>query len=133
MGMKVQLVPGFADNYFFLIKCLETGKNIVVDPGDPLPVLHALGAENLDGILCTHHHADHVGGVAQLAETFHCPVYASAVDIELGRIPVSFAPDVVRKRSCENSQCPCLPVRGMGAADSGDGVSVAETAQNPAR
>jgi hydroxyacylglutathione hydrolase len=43
---------------------------LVVDPGDADPVQRALSAEGLElaGILLTHHHFDHVGGVTQLAE-----------------------------------------------------------------
>lgn len=42
----------------------------VVDPGDAAPVLQALADYRLklDGILVTHHHPDHTGGVAQLRE-----------------------------------------------------------------
>ena len=41
---------------------------IVVDPGDSAPVIAALAANGLTlaGILVTHHHADHVGGVDAL-------------------------------------------------------------------
>lgn len=46
------------------------GRALVVDPGDAGPVFLALADQGLvlDTILITHHHADHVGGVAALRE-----------------------------------------------------------------
>jgi hydroxyacylglutathione hydrolase len=49
----------------------------VVDPGDAAPVrekLHQNGLK-LDCILLTHHHADHIGGVAELVDLTGARVY----------------------------------------------------------
>ncbi len=65
---KVSLIPAFDDNYIYLIR---SGHHVsVVDPGDATPVIEFLKKENLqlDYILCTHHHADHIGGVTKLKE-----------------------------------------------------------------
>ena len=45
----------------------------VVDPGDAQPVLDALktGGLRLQGLLVTHHHPDHTGGVDLLREFRH--------------------------------------------------------------
>lgn len=53
---------------------------LVVDPGDSLPVKQALAALKLDlvGILVTHHHNDHVGGVPELREILSGKVFAPA-------------------------------------------------------
>jgi hydroxyacylglutathione hydrolase len=62
----VSFIPAFKDNYIWL---LTRGKRaVVVDPGDAAPVLARLEADGLtlEGILITHHHADHQGGVAEL-------------------------------------------------------------------
>ncbi|NNL94885.1 MAG: hydroxyacylglutathione hydrolase, partial [Xanthomonadales bacterium] len=44
----------------------------IVDPGDHVPVLAALKRLGLDlaAILLTHHHADHIGGVAELKRRY---------------------------------------------------------------
>lgn len=75
---KVSSVPAFKDNYIWL---LTRGKRaFVVDPGDAAPVAARLAAEDLtlEGILITHHHADHQGGVAELAARWHPVVYGPA-------------------------------------------------------
>lgn len=64
--MKIEAVPTFKDNYVWL---LQDGRNAaVVDPGEPGPVTDALahGGLQLQEIWVTHHHYDHVGGVADL-------------------------------------------------------------------
>ncbi|SFD53209.1 hydroxyacylglutathione hydrolase [Paracidovorax konjaci] len=59
-------LPAFTDNYIWM---LHDGRSaIVVDPGEAGPVLQALQHQGLalQAILVTHHHGDHVGGVAEL-------------------------------------------------------------------
>ena len=59
-------IPAFADNYLWLLH--DGHQALVVDPGDAAPVQRVLQQNNLQlsAILVTHHHADHVGGVAEL-------------------------------------------------------------------
>ena len=68
----------FQDNYIW---CLRRGRAaVVVDPGDAGPVLDYLAGEalQLEAILTTHHHADHVGGNARLLSKYNVPVFGPA-------------------------------------------------------
>lgn len=73
--LQVTAVPAFSDNYLWLIHAPFDARRVVaVDPGAAEPVLNTLQRDGLElsGILVTHHHADHVGGVVELQE--HHPV-----------------------------------------------------------
>lgn len=78
--LSVLTVPAFNDNYLWIIH--DGNHAAVVDPGDAAPILAALQAHklNLVAILTTHHHADHVGGVAKLLQHFNVPVYGPRND-----------------------------------------------------
>ncbi len=80
-GVTIEPIDAFKDNYIW---CIRAGGNaVVVDPGEAAPVLAALraGGLRLTGILLTHHHADHVGGVAGLVHALGpVPVYGPADD-----------------------------------------------------
>jgi hydroxyacylglutathione hydrolase len=72
-----QVVPlrAFRDNYVWTLR--DRRSAAVVDPGESQPVLEYLAAEKLDlvAILATHHHPDHVGGIAELLKHRSIPVY----------------------------------------------------------
>ncbi len=75
--IQVYPVPAFQDNYLWLFHRRGYSEAYIVDPGDAGPVLHALEQRQLKlaGILITHHHMDHIGGVKQLLQHFDVPVY----------------------------------------------------------
>jgi len=61
----------------------------VVDPSEEPPVAAALkeGGLTLRGILATHHHHDHVGGIAALLAAAPGPVWVAAHALDRGRVP----------------------------------------------
>lgn len=71
-------IPIFDDNYVWLSRA--GARAFVVDPGDAGPVLAALREHGLtlEAILITHHHPDHIGGVAEIVADTGCPVYGPA-------------------------------------------------------
>lgn len=86
--MKLVPLPAFQDNYLWV---LHDGRQaLVVDPGDAQPVLAFLAQAGLrlQAILVTHHHPDHVGGVAQLRDATGAPVWGPARE----SIPQPFTP-----------------------------------------
>jgi hydroxyacylglutathione hydrolase len=73
--LEIVPVKAFKDNYVWTLR--NATHAAVVDPGEAQPVLDYLASEKLElaAILATHHHADHVGGIAELLERRRVPVY----------------------------------------------------------
>jgi hydroxyacylglutathione hydrolase len=85
--LRVTPIPCLADNYAYLLAD-ASGDLAVVDPSEAGPVQRALAAAGgrLTAVLATHHHNDHVGGIADLLDAVPgLEVYGSTVD--RGRIP----------------------------------------------
>jgi hydroxyacylglutathione hydrolase len=73
--LEIVPLPAFQDNYIWT---LRDGKHAaVVDPGEARPVQDYLAKEGLTlvAILATHHHPDHVGGIAELVTQDKVPVF----------------------------------------------------------
>jgi hydroxyacylglutathione hydrolase len=88
--MNLTALPAFSDNYIWM---LDDGREaIVVDPGEAAPVESALDARALAlaGILVTHHHPDHVGGIDALRPRLRGGVHGPARE----GIPEPFEPQL---------------------------------------
>jgi hydroxyacylglutathione hydrolase len=104
--LNVRPVRAFADNYIWLIESPTLPNHVIaVDPGEAAPVIAELKRRNLTlaAILLTHHHPDHIGGVAELER--------------LGKVPV-IGPDDARigglTRTVRDAEQCELPELGLG-------------------
>ncbi|HZY18267.1 MAG TPA: hydroxyacylglutathione hydrolase [Ramlibacter sp.] len=86
--MKLIPLPAFQDNYLWVLH--DGRRALVVDPGDAQPVREFLARSGLqlDAILVTHHHADHVGGVDALRQETGAAVFGPAHE----PVPRPFSP-----------------------------------------
>lgn len=77
MALVIHTIPAFEDNYLWLFHEEGHRAAYVVDPGDAQPIEDALKRLDLDlaGILVTHHHPDHTGGINRLLSMTKVPVY----------------------------------------------------------
>src|SRR5258708_16349914 len=75
MAAEIRLFPCLTDNYGYLIHDPATGATASIDAPEAGPVIKVLEREGwtLTDILITHHHGDHVGGVAELKQKYGCP------------------------------------------------------------
>lgn len=63
---------------------------IMIDPGEGARDIKSFIKKQhlkVDAILLTHGHFDHIGAVDEIADAYHCPVYASSQAIEMTQNP----------------------------------------------
>ena len=82
MPLKIIVVPCLTDNYAYILHDTLSKKTTLVDAPDFAPIKEYLDKEKwgLDSILITHHHDDHIYGVAELVEHYDPLVYGAAAD-----------------------------------------------------
>src|SRR5580765_5039190 len=78
MAAEIRTFPCLSDNYGYLIHDPATKATASIDAPEAAPVIAALEKEGwkLSDILVTHHHADHVQGIAELKQKYGCRVVA---------------------------------------------------------
>ncbi|OPF94659.1 hydroxyacylglutathione hydrolase [Rhodopseudomonas palustris] len=78
MPADIRIVPCLTDNFGYLVHDPATGATASIDAPEAAPLIAALDKEGwkLTDILVTHHHGDHVGGIAELKKKYQCRVHA---------------------------------------------------------
>ena len=87
MAAEIRLFPCLSDNFGYLIHDPATKATASIDAPEAAPIIKALEREGwtLTDILITHHHHDHVGGVAELKQKYDCRVRRPARQVDQDR------------------------------------------------
>jgi glyoxylase-like metal-dependent hydrolase (beta-lactamase superfamily II) len=68
----------------FIVREQGSGRGVIVDPGEEAPrilaAVDSLGIEQVEAILITHTHFDHIGAVAPVARATGAPVYCPELE-----------------------------------------------------
>ncbi|CCD94326.1 putative hydroxyacylglutathione hydrolase (Glyoxalase II) [Bradyrhizobium sp. ORS 375] len=91
MAADIRVFTCLSDNFGYLIHDPATGATASIDAPEAGPIARQLEAAGwtLTDILITHHHHDHVGGVAELKQRYGCRVIgphdkrAAIADVDL--------------------------------------------------
>jgi hydroxyacylglutathione hydrolase len=82
MPLDIRTIPCLSDNYAFLAHDPASGATALVDIPQAGPILEALAQTGwtLSDILITHHHSDHVDGLAEVLAAHPARVIGAAAD-----------------------------------------------------
>jgi len=89
--LTLHAIAAFEDNYLWAVVAAD-GRTVIVDPGSEAAVCDflACAGRQLVAMLVTHHHPDHIGGLAALRARFAVPCYGpedsriAAIDVAVG-------------------------------------------------
>lgn len=82
MPLDIRTIPCLSDNYAYLAHDPETGATAAIDVPEAGPIIAALAETGwtLSDVLITHHHFDHVDGLADLLAAHPARVIGAAQD-----------------------------------------------------
>lgn len=85
--MKIKrFILGLLEANGYVIYQQESSECYIIDPGAKAEIFLDFMTRldlNCKGILLTHHHSDHVGGVEKLRKALDCPVYIHREDSDM--------------------------------------------------
>ena len=101
MPFEIVTVPCLKDNYAFLAHDSSTGATALVDAPEAAPILSELSARGwtLSDILITHHHWDHVDGLAEIVAATGARTWGNAEDAPACRRSTTRLRRAARSRS----------------------------------
>jgi hydroxyacylglutathione hydrolase len=87
MPFDLITIPCLSDNYAFLLRDHDSGKVALIDVPEAAPILKELKTRGwaLSQIWLTHHHDDHVMGLAEVLKTHDANVIGAKADVH--RLP----------------------------------------------
>jgi hydroxyacylglutathione hydrolase len=82
MPLELVTIACLTDNYAYLLHDEASGHTTLIDAPEAAPILNALAARGwrLDQILLTHHHSDHIQGVAAIVAATSAAVLGARAD-----------------------------------------------------
>lgn len=95
MSEPIRIIRCLTDNYAFLVPDTATGDATLIDAPEAAPILAELERTGwrLARVLITHHHSDHVDGLADILAAHPAPVFGNAADrARLPALDHAFAP-----------------------------------------
>lgn len=84
MTLQIEtLVLGPLQTNAYLVKDPETNRAVIIDPGmKPGALLKRIESLDVEAILLTHAHFDHMAGVDEVRDAKQCPVYLHGLESE---------------------------------------------------
>ncbi len=82
MPLDLVTIPCLSDNYAFLLHDSASGQTALVDVPEAAPIMAELADRGwtLSQVWLTHHHPDHVQGLAEVLRRYPAPVTGAAAD-----------------------------------------------------
>lgn len=102
-------VVGAIEANCYLIYCEETKKAAIIDPGDSSTYMEDfIKNERLDveKIILTHGHSDHIGNVIEYKEQYNAQIYAHTEEkVIINNASMNYSPQVLNRKIIFDADC----------------------------